>query len=89
MLHWLPLSHLSAGDEAATVEAHILHKYSHEEFYGSNLRVVITGFIRPEIKFTGLQQLLARIKADIGIARSQLDEPAAAAAFRSHNSFKQ
>jgi len=29
-------------------------------------------------EFSGLQQLLARIKTDIGIAKSQLDEPAAA-----------
>lgn len=58
---------------------HILHKYSAEEFYGSQLRVVVSGYIRPEIKFAGLQQLLARIKTDIGIAKSQLDEPEAAA----------
>eukprot|EP00878_Enallax_costatus_P024236 GHUV01025847.1.p1 GENE.GHUV01025847.1~~GHUV01025847.1.p1 ORF type:complete len:142 (-),score=38.24 GHUV01025847.1:48-473(-) len=76
-----------AGDEAATVEVHILHSYSHEEFYGAAIRVAIHGFIRPEIKFTGLQQLLARIKTDIGIAKSQLDE-AAAAALRGHNIFR-
>ena len=30
---------------------------------------------RPEVKFSGLQELLARINTDIGIARSQLDTP--------------
>jgi riboflavin kinase len=50
--------------------------------------VVVAGFVRPEIRFTGLPQLLARIKTDIGIAKSQLDEPAAAA-LRVHSSFKQ
>lgn len=70
---------VAVGDEGATVEVHILHKYSQEEFYGSQLRVVVSGFIRPEIKFAGLPQLLARIKTDIGIAKSQLDEPEAAA----------
>lgn len=69
----------AAGDEGPTIEVHILHKYSQEEFYGSQLRVVVSGFIRPEIKFAGLPQLLARIKADIGIAKAQLDEPEAAA----------
>eukprot|EP00878_Enallax_costatus_P002360 GHUV01002536.1.p1 GENE.GHUV01002536.1~~GHUV01002536.1.p1 ORF type:complete len:437 (+),score=125.17 GHUV01002536.1:127-1437(+) len=78
---------VNEGDEAATVEVHILHSYSHEEFYGAAIRVAIHGFIRPEIKFTGLQQLLARIKTDIGIAKSQLDE-AAAAALRGHNIFR-
>ncbi len=69
---------VSSGDEAATVEVHVLHKFSQEEFYGSPLRVMISGFIRPEVKFTGLPQLLSRIKTDIGIAKSQLDEPIAA-----------
>lgn len=30
---------------------------------------------RPEVRFSGLQELLARINTDIGIARSQLDLP--------------
>ena len=30
---------------------------------------------RPEVKLGGLQELLARINTDIGIARSQLDLP--------------
>lgn len=78
----------SAGDEAPTIEVHVMHKYSHEEFYGANIRVVVAGFVRPEIRFSGLPQLLARIKTDTGIAKSQLDEPAAAA-LRVHSSFKQ
>jgi riboflavin kinase len=76
-----------AGDEAPTVEVHVLHSYSQEEFYGCTMRAVVAGFVRPEIRFSGLPQLLARIKTDIGIAKSQLDEPAAAA-LRVHSSFK-
>jgi hypothetical protein len=30
---------------------------------------------RPEMKFSGLDELLARINTDIGIAKSQLDLP--------------
>lgn len=78
---------VNTGDEASTVEVHILHKYSQEEFYGAGLRVVVAGFVRPEIKFGGLQQLLARIKTDISIAKYQLDEPQAAA-LRASSSFK-
>lgn len=79
---------VNTGDEAPTIEVHVMHKYSHEEFYGANIRVVVAGFVRPEIRFSGLPQLLARIKTDTGIAKSQLDEPAAAA-LRVHSSFKQ
>ncbi|KAK9816431.1 hypothetical protein WJX72_000132 [[Myrmecia] bisecta] len=57
-----------------TVEVHVLHKFS-QDFYGRHLRVVTLGYIRPEMKFDGLPSLIARIKADIGIAKSQLDLP--------------
>ncbi|KAL4447549.1 hypothetical protein ABPG75_004768 [Micractinium tetrahymenae] len=62
------------GDEEPelSVEAHIMHRYS-QDFYGQPLRLLVLGFIRPEVKFGGLQELLARINTDIGIARSQLD----------------
>lgn len=55
-----------------SVEAHIMHTYS-GDFYGQPMRLLALGFIRPEMKFSGLQELLGRINTDIGIARSQLD----------------
>jgi riboflavin kinase len=69
------------------VEAHILHSFSQADFYGCTLRVVVAGFIRPEIRFAGLPQLLARIKTDIGLAKAQLEAPEAAA-LRDHASFR-
>ncbi|EFN59949.1 hypothetical protein CHLNCDRAFT_14012, partial [Chlorella variabilis] len=57
-----------------SVEAHVMHAYS-QDFYDQPLRLVVLGYIRPEVKFGGLQELLARINTDIGIARSQLDLP--------------
>lgn len=59
-------------DPQITVEVHAMHNYA-SDFYGSTLRVVVLGFIRPEVKFSGVEELLARINTDIGIARSQLD----------------
>lgn len=57
-----------------SVEIHIMHKFA-DDFYGKELRAIVLGFLRPEIKFGGLQDLLSRIHTDIGIARSQLDAP--------------
>lgn len=65
---------VNTGDEDLTVELHILHQYE-SDFYGLPLKAVVLGYIRPEMKFNGLPQLLNRIKADIGIARVQLDDP--------------
>lgn len=61
------------GVAELSVEVHIMHSYAAEEFYGRPMRVVALGFIRPEVKFSGLPELLARIHADIGLARAQLD----------------
>ena len=61
------------GVAEVSVELHILHAFGAEEFYGRPLRAVALGFVRPEARFGGVQELLARIHADIGLARAQLD----------------
>jgi len=45
---------------------------SFAEFYGAHMRVVVTGFLRPEMRFDGLAALVSRIKADIGVSKAQL-----------------
>lgn len=57
---------------------HILGDYE-EDFYGEQLKVVVLGFVRPEIKFNGLEELVNRIHQDIGIAKQQLGRDAAKA----------
>jgi FAD synthase len=64
------------------VEVHVLHDFAVEDFHGCHLRVVATSFLRPEMRFDSLGALQKRIKADIGIARSQLDGPELQAAAR-------
>lgn len=51
-----------------------MHAYA-SDFYGRRLRVVALGYLRPEVRFGGLQELLARINTDIGLARGALDLP--------------
>ena len=64
-------SFVAVAEPETTVEVHVLHDYS-RDFYGLPLRVVALGYLRPEMKFSGIQQLLGRIRTDIGVARSQL-----------------
>ncbi|EFJ42265.1 hypothetical protein VOLCADRAFT_107321 [Volvox carteri f. nagariensis] len=67
---------VNKGGEAPSVEVHILHEFQGgEEFYGSHLEVLVVGFLRPEIRFSGVETLLARIRTDTAIARLQLDTP--------------
>ena len=71
---------VNAGNEAPSVELHILHAFSGDggdgdvEFYGAHMRAAVVGFLRPEIRFSGLPELLARIRADVGAARVALDD---------------
>lgn len=86
---------VNAGDEALSVEAHIMHGFHirgttdddedvdnaaatpvFPEFYGARLRVVLLGYIRPELKFPkGLPQLIQQIQMDIATSRNLLEEP--------------
>jgi riboflavin kinase len=64
-----------ADGEGVTVEVHALRDFG-RDFYGERMDVVVLGFLRPEMRFDGLQALVARIMADIGLARGALDDRA-------------
>lgn len=53
------------------IEVHMLHTYP-EDFHGFEVRVMVTGFIRPELKFDSIGALVDRIQRDISIAKVQL-----------------
>jgi riboflavin kinase len=69
-----------------TMETHILHDYG-SDFYGSLLKVVITGFIRDMVKFSSLDELMSAIEADITFARGEL-ETADHSSFLGHSFFQ-
>lgn len=56
-------------------EVHILD--FGEDIYGQELRVHFVQFIRPEQKFSGPDELIARIKEDAALARRILESPEA------------
>jgi len=58
-----------------TIEVHIMDYAEAEDFYGEEMRVILLGFIRPEMKFAGIGDLVGRIRRDIGIAGKQLEDP--------------
>ncbi|XP_070156102.1 riboflavin kinase-like [Polyergus mexicanus] len=62
-------------NEKKSMEVHLLHK-SHNDFYGEKIKVIITGYIRPEKDFSSLEELIKEIKNDIAIAEQRLEEPA-------------
>ena len=58
------------GKDKVALEAHLLDFQG--DLYGQMLRVAFVGFIRPERKFAGLDELKAQIAADAGKAREIL-----------------
>ncbi|KAJ1921887.1 hypothetical protein H4219_000233 [Mycoemilia scoparia] len=59
--------------ETEKKEVHIIHNYEYD-FYGRELKVCIAGYIRPELNFESLDQLIAAIKNDISIAENALEK---------------
>ena len=57
-----------------TMEIHILHSYD-EDFYGSLMRICVSGYIRPERSFSSVDELIKEIRCDISIAEEQLGNP--------------
>ncbi|XP_039049522.1 bifunctional riboflavin kinase/FMN phosphatase isoform X2 [Hibiscus syriacus] len=57
-----------------TIEPWLLHEFN-EDFYGEELRLVIVGYIRPEVNFPSLESLIAKIHEDRRIAERALDLP--------------
>lgn len=55
-----------------SMETHIMHKYD-SDFYGKLLRVCILGYLRPELNFNSLEELITAIQKDIKDADAALD----------------
>lgn len=54
-----------------TIETHILHEFP-EDFYGCQMRIAMTGFVRPEKNYDSLDALIEAIHNDISVAKTKL-----------------
>ena len=66
-----------------TMEIHILYNYE-QDFYGSLMRICVTGYIRPERSFNSVEALISEINADIRKAENQLSSTEQVAFSRNH-----
>jgi riboflavin kinase len=60
---------------ARSAEVHILHEFG-DNFYGAEMRLLITGFIREEKDYAKLEALIEDINVDCDIARNSLNREA-------------
>ncbi|KAJ3098933.1 riboflavin kinase [Phlyctochytrium planicorne] len=61
-------------NEKRSAEVHILNVFP-QDFYGEELRVIVTGYIRPEKNYDSLDALIEDINIDIQVARNSLARP--------------
>ncbi|KAG7286127.1 riboflavin kinase [Staphylotrichum longicolle] len=54
-----------------SAEVHVLHRFQ-ADFYGVEMRLLVTGFIREELDYSGLEALIADINFDCEVARRSL-----------------
>ncbi|KAK4105187.1 riboflavin kinase [Parathielavia hyrcaniae] len=58
-----------------SAEVHVLHDFGAHDFYGAEMRLLITGFIREEKDYAGLEALIADIRFDCEVAKRSLARP--------------
>ncbi|KAF9035617.1 riboflavin kinase [Panaeolus papilionaceus] len=64
------------GNKKRSAEVHVLHQFE-EDFYDTEMRVLLTGFIREERwDYVDEEELIADIKLDCEVARNSLDREA-------------
>lgn len=68
-------------NEKLTAEVHIMHDYKNE-FYGTDMSVVVLGYIRPELDYVSREALIEDIETDKRVALKSMDRPA----YREHAS---
>ncbi|RCK58943.1 Riboflavin kinase [Candida viswanathii] len=65
---WNPYYH----NKDKTAEVHIIHKFN-KNFYGSKIEYVVLGYIRPELNFNSVDELIETINGDIKYAKEKLE----------------
>ena len=65
---WNPYYH----NKDKTAEVHIIHKFN-KNFYGSKIEYVVLGYIRPELNFNSVDELIQTINDDIKYAKDKLE----------------
>ncbi|XP_023340298.1 riboflavin kinase [Eurytemora carolleeae] len=62
------------NNEKRAMETHILHNFD-GELYGQWLKVIMVGYLRPELNYTTLENLKTAIQGDIDNAKLEMEKP--------------
>lgn len=56
-----------------SMEPWILHDFGGRDFYGAEIRLIVVGYLRPELDFEGVENLIKQIHNDADVAREVLE----------------
>ncbi|CAF0864859.1 unnamed protein product [Brachionus calyciflorus] len=62
------------NNEKKTMETYVINEFEND-FYGSNLKTIMLGHLRPMTSFKNLDELITAIKKDIADAKELLEKP--------------
>ncbi|KAI8900507.1 hypothetical protein BC833DRAFT_614351 [Globomyces pollinis-pini] len=60
------------NNEKRSAEVHIIHKFE-ADFYDEELRIIILGYLRPELDYTTKDALIEDINIDIQVATNSME----------------
>mmetsp|Transcript_38200 Transcript_38200/g.75189 ORF Transcript_38200/g.75189 Transcript_38200/m.75189 type:complete len:180 (-) Transcript_38200:495-1034(-) len=60
------------NNKEETVEAYLVHQFP-EDFYGATMKLMICGYLRPQVPFSSLESLVDAIKNDVVAGTSALE----------------
>lgn len=63
------------NNSTKSIEIHVLHSFE-SDFYGSNLNLLVLGFIRPEYDYVSKESLISDIMVDCEVAKRSLGRDA-------------
>ncbi|KAF2453719.1 hypothetical protein BDY21DRAFT_117179 [Lineolata rhizophorae] len=61
---------------ARSVEVYLINDFGGRDFYGAELRLLILGYVRPELDYVSVEKLIEDIRTDIRVAERSLGREA-------------
>ena len=55
-----------------SVEVHVMHDFAGCDFYGAQMRLLIVGYVRPELDYVSREALVEDINTDIRVAERSM-----------------
>lgn len=63
------------NNKQKSAEVYIIHDFKSQLFYGANIKLLVLGYIRPELDYISKEALIKDIDTDVEVTLNSLDRP--------------